>query len=64
MMRQRELSFELDDAGHPQQAKHCVVPNKCKKPQPYQERRQKDMGADNPHYHWDYLEMLNYCGEW
>jgi len=22
----------------------------------YQERRQKDMGADNPHYHWDLME--------
>jgi len=22
----------------------------------YQERRQKDMGADNPHYHWDVID--------
>ena len=29
---------------------------------PYQERRQKDMGADNPHYHWDYTETLCFCG--
>ena len=25
-------------------------------PPPYQERRQKDMGPDNPYYHWDVID--------
>jgi hypothetical protein len=29
----------------------------------YQESRQKDMGPDNPHYHWDRMETLSYYGE-
>ena len=30
---------------------------------PYQERRQKDMGADDLHYQWDYMEMLCFSGD-
>ena len=26
----------------------------------FQERRQKDMGPDNPHYHWDYIDPRCY----
>ena len=30
---------------------------------PYQERRQKDMGADDHSYQWDYMEMLCFSGD-
>ena len=29
----------------------------------YQERRQKDMGPDNLHYHWDLMEALSSDGD-
>jgi len=30
------------------------------RPQPLLERRQKDLGPDNPHYHWDWIDPRLY----
>ena len=50
------LTVTKNDALHSPQENERVARYSRDNPPLYQERRQKDMGPDNPYYHWDVID--------